>query len=151
MEIVEKKWIELKNRRIKKNEHQNNFGVIVSCGYCELQPLLNMKSRVGWNKGVYGWNFDIFDFGGVGLITGSAHAARILCFQVIFAIAGTNAQAMQLMKNASKYLLNLKKSCKGLQRNLLKASANKNTGKPSDISCLSWQYENLTDAEKTAE
>ena len=25
------------------------------------------------------------------------------------------------------------------------------TGKPSDISCLSWQYENLTDAEKTAE
>lgn len=25
------------------------------------------------------------------------------------------------------------------------------TGKPSDVSCLSWQYENLTDAEKTAE
>ena len=25
------------------------------------------------------------------------------------------------------------------------------TGKPSDISCLSWEYENLTDAEKTAE
>ena len=24
------------------------------------------------------------------------------------------------------------------------------TGKPSDISCLSWEYKNLTDAEKTA-
>lgn len=29
-----------------------------------------MKSRAGYNNGVYGWNFDAFDFGGVGLITG---------------------------------------------------------------------------------
>lgn len=35
-----------------------------------MQSLLNMKSRVRYNKGVYGWNFDAFDFGGVGLITG---------------------------------------------------------------------------------
>lgn len=25
------------------------------------------------------------------------------------------------------------------------------TGKPSDVSCLSWEYKSLTDAEKTAE
>lgn len=58
------------NIKITKNDLRNNFGVIVSCGYCELQSLLNIKSRVGYNKGVYGWNFDVFDFGGVGLITG---------------------------------------------------------------------------------
>ena len=56
--------------KLTKNDLRNNFGVIVSCGYCELQSLLNMKSRVGYNAGVYGWNFDAFDFGGVGLITG---------------------------------------------------------------------------------
>ena len=58
------------NIKLTKNDLRNNFGVIVSCGYCELQSLLNIKSRVGYNKGVYGWNFDAFDFGGVGLITG---------------------------------------------------------------------------------
>lgn len=58
------------NIKLTKPDLKNNFGVIVSCGYCELQSLLNMKSRVGYNKGVYGWNFDVFDFGGVGLITG---------------------------------------------------------------------------------
>ena len=58
------------NIKLTKKDLRNNFGVIVSCGYCELQSLLNLKSRVGYNKGVYGWNFDAFDFGGVGLITG---------------------------------------------------------------------------------
>lgn len=58
------------NIKLTNPDLKNNFGVIVSCGYCELQSLLNMKSRVGYNKGVYGWNFDVFDFGGVGLITG---------------------------------------------------------------------------------
>ena len=58
------------NIRLTNNDLKNNFGVIVSCGYCELQTLLNMKNRIGYNSGVYGWNFDAFDFGGVGLITG---------------------------------------------------------------------------------
>lgn len=58
------------NIKLTKTDLKNNFKVKVSCGYCELQSLLNMKSRVGYNKGVYGWNFDVFDFGGVGLITG---------------------------------------------------------------------------------
>ena len=55
---------------LTKTDLKNNYGIIVSCVYCELQSLLNMKNRVGYNKGVYGWNFDAFDFGGVGLITG---------------------------------------------------------------------------------
>ena len=58
------------NIKLTKTDLRNNFGVVVSCGYCELQSLLNMKSRVGYNNGVYGWNFDAFDFGGVCLITG---------------------------------------------------------------------------------
>ena len=58
------------NIELTINDLKNNFGIIVSCGYCELQSLLNMKNRVGYNSGVYGWNFDVFDFGGVGLITG---------------------------------------------------------------------------------
>ena len=58
------------NIKLTNTDLRNNFGVIISCGYCELQSLLSIKNRVGYNKGVYGWNFDTFDFGGVGLITG---------------------------------------------------------------------------------
>ena len=58
------------NIKMTNNDLRNNFGVVVSCGDCELQTLLNMKNPVGYNKGVYGWNFDVFDFGDVGLITG---------------------------------------------------------------------------------
>lgn len=58
------------NIKLTNNDLRNNFDVIASCGYCELQSLLNMKSRIGYNNGVYGWNFDAFDFGGVCLITG---------------------------------------------------------------------------------
>lgn len=58
------------NIKLTNRDLRDNFGVIVSCGYCELQSLLNIKSRIGYNKGVYGWNFDAFDFGGVCLISG---------------------------------------------------------------------------------
>lgn len=58
------------NIKLTNRDLRNNFGVIVSCGYCALQSLLSIKNRVGYNKGVYGWNFDAFDFGGIGLITG---------------------------------------------------------------------------------
>lgn len=58
------------NIRLTNKDLRNNFSAIVSCGYCEMQSLLNMKNRVGYNCGVYGWNFDAYDFGGVGLITG---------------------------------------------------------------------------------
>lgn len=58
------------NIKLTKTDLRNNFGVIVSCDYRELQSLLSIKSPIGWNKGIYGWNFDAFDFGGVALITG---------------------------------------------------------------------------------
>lgn len=58
------------NIKLTNKDLRNNFAVIVSCRYCALQSLLAIKNRIGYNKGVYGWNFDAFDFAGVGLITG---------------------------------------------------------------------------------
>ena len=58
------------NIKLTKTDLKNNFGIIVSCSYAELSNLLYGKEKAGYNCGVYGWNFDVFDFGGVGLITG---------------------------------------------------------------------------------
>lgn len=53
-----------------------------------------------------------------------------------------NGSIPEFYKDFEEYLKN--EHTKILQMNF------KGTGKPSDISCLSWQYENLTDAENTA-
>lgn len=58
------------NIRLTNKDLRNNFGTIVSCGYAELSNLLYGKEKAGYNCGVYGWNYNAYDFGGVCLITG---------------------------------------------------------------------------------
>lgn len=43
---------------------------IISAGYCDLQSLLCYKDPVAYSSGVYGWNFDVYDIGGVAIVTG---------------------------------------------------------------------------------
>lgn len=47
-----------------------NYVKIIKVGYCELQYLLNYESSIAYTSGVYGWNADIYDFGGVAICTG---------------------------------------------------------------------------------
>ena len=58
------------NLKITNRDLKRNFSVIVSAPYCALQRLLSVKDQFGYNTGVYGWNFDAYDFGGTCLITG---------------------------------------------------------------------------------
>ena len=43
---------------------------IVSAGYCELQFLLRHHSPVAYTRGVYGWNFDVYEIDGLTICTG---------------------------------------------------------------------------------
>jgi len=43
---------------------------IIRAGYCSLQGLLSYKSPIAYSKGVYGWNFDVYDIDGVAICTG---------------------------------------------------------------------------------
>ena len=49
---------------------KDGFGKIISAGYCDLQNLLHYKSPIAYSKGVYGWNFDVYDINGVAIATG---------------------------------------------------------------------------------
>ena len=55
-----------------RKEIKNCFNKIYSVGYCDLQFLLQYHNRVGYNSGVYGWNYDIFalDNGNIAICTG---------------------------------------------------------------------------------
>ena len=55
-----------------RKEIINNFDKVFSVGYCGIQYLLRGKNRIGYNSGVYGWNYDIFslDNGNIAICTG---------------------------------------------------------------------------------
>lgn len=56
--------------RTSQKEIKANFGVVVSCGYCDLQNLFNYENAESYTCGVYGWNADIYSFGGTAIVTG---------------------------------------------------------------------------------
>lgn len=43
---------------------------IKSCGYAEISTLLQMHPANAYTCGVYGWNFDVYEVGGVTICTG---------------------------------------------------------------------------------
>ena len=51
-------------------EVRDGYYKIISVGYCELQGLLSYKSPVAYTRGLYGWNFDVYDIDGVAICTG---------------------------------------------------------------------------------
>ena len=49
---------------------KQNYGTIISVGYCALQHLLRDERPTAYAAGVYGWNFDLYDIDGVAICTG---------------------------------------------------------------------------------
>lgn len=43
---------------------------ILSVSYADLQTLLKFENATAYTSGVYGWNADIYDIGGVAICTG---------------------------------------------------------------------------------
>ena len=58
-------------RKITRNEI--NKTNMVALSYCQAQTVLNCfayNDKVGYNAGIYGWNYDLYRIGGVDVITG---------------------------------------------------------------------------------
>jgi hypothetical protein len=49
---------------------KDGYAKIIRVGYCDLQTLLNYEKPVAYSEGVYGWNFDVYEFDGVAIATG---------------------------------------------------------------------------------
>lgn len=59
------------SRKVTKNDI--NKTNMVALGYCQCQTILNLFGedyKVGYNVGVYGWNYDIYTINGVDIVTG---------------------------------------------------------------------------------
>ena len=55
--------------RITRNDIKT-FNIRLSIPYATLQSLLSYVEPIGYNAGIYGWNFDCYDIDGVLLMTG---------------------------------------------------------------------------------
>jgi hypothetical protein len=55
-----------------RKEINQNFNKVFAVGYCDLQTLLCRCNRVGYNSGIYGWNYDVYalDNGNIAICTG---------------------------------------------------------------------------------
>lgn len=56
--------------RTTQKEINNNFGLVLKVGYCELQNLFHFTEAESYTCGVYGWNADIYGFGGTAIVSG---------------------------------------------------------------------------------
>lgn len=60
-----------RSRRVtRKDINKNNM---VALGYCQIQHTLNFfgeKFKVGYNAGIYGWNYDLYNINGISVVTG---------------------------------------------------------------------------------
>jgi hypothetical protein len=53
-----------------RKEITNNFSKVFSIGYGDMQYLLRYQNRIGYNSGIYGWNFDVYVVNGIAICTG---------------------------------------------------------------------------------
>lgn len=70
------------------------YNRVYRAGYCELYPLYRESEAIGYNSGVYGWNFDIYTFsGGIAITSGY----RSMCGGVL------PEHCKKILRNAEKY------------------------------------------------
>ena len=46
---------------ITKNEIKRRYETIIQLGYCDIYDLTRKLKKIGYNAGIYGWNYDVFE------------------------------------------------------------------------------------------
>lgn len=60
-----------RSRKVTRNDIDKSN--MVALGYCQIQHTLNFfgeEFKVGYNAGIYGWNYDLYCINGVSIATG---------------------------------------------------------------------------------
>ena len=70
--------------KVTSREIRANYGDrIVKLGYCEAQTLLRDVAPFAYNAGVYGWNYDAYDIGGLCIVTGYRPIGRSVSYNLV--------------------------------------------------------------------
>ena len=100
-------------RKEIKNKVPSDY--IWQVSYCGMQNLLYYQSPIAYTSGVYGWNFDLYDVGGVYFTTGYRN---MIGKQIDYDLLRKyETQAQEIINSWDKYEYDEKKD---LVNNLLK-------------------------------
>lgn len=55
---------------ITRKQVKENYYRVLQAGYCSMQYLLVGKQAIGYNAGLHGWNFDLYNIDGIAITTG---------------------------------------------------------------------------------
>lgn len=56
--------------KVTRSEVYKYHNKVISIGYCAAYYLLIGEEAVGYNAGVYGWNYDLYSIGSTAIVTG---------------------------------------------------------------------------------
>lgn len=48
-------------KHLTKNEIRRQYKTVIQLGYCDLYELTRNLKKIGYNAGIYGWNYDVFE------------------------------------------------------------------------------------------
>ena len=69
--------------KASKKSIKENFNIIYSVGYCNLQYLLNYFTPFAYSVGVYGWSCDYYQFNNICISTGYSPIGKELNYETI--------------------------------------------------------------------
>lgn len=69
--------------RVTRKDLAHNFGKVLAIGYCDAVNLLRYSSPFGYACGVYGWNFDAYEVGGVAICTGYRPTGKAVKYDML--------------------------------------------------------------------
>jgi hypothetical protein len=78
-----------------RKELQNHFNCY-RAGYCELYPLFYRNEKIGYNAGIYGWNYDVLK----------------ICYDIVITTGYRNMIGKNLPADCKKILKQVKKHVK---------------------------------------
>lgn len=48
-------------KHLTRNEIRRQYKTVIQLGYCDIYELTRQLKKIGYNAGVYGWNYDVFE------------------------------------------------------------------------------------------
>ncbi len=60
----------MEKKQATQKELKEKYSIILKAGYCALQRLLSFDDAKYYNAGANGWNYDVYEFGNVAIVTG---------------------------------------------------------------------------------
>lgn len=69
--------------KVTRSEVYRYHNKVISIGYCAAYYLLIGEEAIGYNHGIYGWNYDLYSIGNVAISTGYRPIGESVNYEIL--------------------------------------------------------------------